>query len=88
MHGINIGYHSGGSPPYNTRSDLQDRCLETLAHIFCTLYFTYEHTLYFNIIHNLNHIKLLVLYSGYCHKQLMYILPLVDVMYSAYACEK
>jgi hypothetical protein len=32
-HGINMGHHSLGTPPYKTRSDLQVRCLETDIYI-------------------------------------------------------
>jgi hypothetical protein len=63
-HGINIG----GSPPYKTSSDLQDM-FETDFYIYVyinfILYILYINILCFNIIHNLNYIKLLVLYSDY-----------------------
>jgi hypothetical protein len=41
--------------------------------------------LYFNIINNLNYIKLFVLYSDCC--KFVYTLPFNDMLHAAHACE-
>jgi hypothetical protein len=65
MHGIKIGYQNRGSPRYRTRSDLQDRCLETDFYIIFIFicYILFINILYFNIVNNLYYTKLLYIVS-------------------------